>query len=26
MRFVVEFKMGVQIAFPDQVVFWQKAS
>jgi hypothetical protein len=26
MRFVVEFKLGVQIAFPDEVVFWQKAS
>jgi hypothetical protein len=24
MRFVVEFKLGVQIAFPDQVVFWKK--
>lgn len=24
MRFVVEFKMGVQIAFPDEVVFWKK--
>jgi rhodanese-related sulfurtransferase len=26
MRFVVEFKMGVQVAFTDQVVFWKKAS
>jgi len=26
MRFVVEFKMGVQVAFPDQIVFWKKAS
>jgi hypothetical protein len=26
MRFVVEFKLGVQIAFPDEVVFWKKAS
>lgn len=25
MRFVVEFKMGVQVAFPDEVVFWKKA-
>ena len=24
MRFVVEFKLGVQIAFPDEVVFWKK--
>lgn len=24
MRFVVEFKLGVQVAFPDQVVFWKK--
>ena len=24
MRFVVEFKMGVQVAFPDEVVFWKK--
>jgi hypothetical protein len=24
MRIVVEFKMGVQVAFPDQVVFWKK--
>ena len=23
MRFVVEFKLGVQIAFPDEVVFWK---
>jgi hypothetical protein len=26
MRFVVEFKLGVQVAFPDEVVFWKKAS
>jgi hypothetical protein len=26
MRFVVEFKMGVQVAFTDQIVFWKKAS
>jgi hypothetical protein len=26
MRFVVEFKLGTQIAFPDEVVFWKKAS
>ena len=25
MRFVVEFKMGVQVAFPDEIVFWKKA-
>ena len=25
MRFVVEFKLGVQIAFPDETVFWKKA-
>ena len=25
MRFVVEFKMGVQVAFPDEVVYWKKA-
>lgn len=25
MRFVVEFKLGVQVAFPDEVVFWKKA-
>jgi len=25
MRFVVEFKFGVQVAFPDEVVFWKKA-
>lgn len=24
MRFVVEFKLGVQVAFPDEVVFWKK--
>ncbi len=24
MRFVVEFKMGVQVAFTDQIVFWKK--
>ena len=24
MRFVVEFKLGCQIAFPDEVVFWKK--
>ena len=23
MRFVVEFKMGVQVAFPDEVVYWK---
>ena len=23
MRFVVEFKLGVQIAFPDEVVYWK---
>ncbi len=23
MRFVVEFKLGVQVAFPDEVVFWK---
>jgi hypothetical protein len=26
MRFVVEFKLGCQVAFPDEVVFWKKAS
>ena len=26
MRFVVEFKFGVQVAFPDEVVFWKKAA
>jgi hypothetical protein len=26
MRFVVEFKMGVQVAFPDEVVYWKLAS
>lgn len=26
MRFVVEFKLGVQVAFTDEVVFWKKAS
>jgi hypothetical protein len=26
MRFVVEFKIGVQIAFPDEVVFWKLAA
>jgi hypothetical protein len=25
MRFVVEFKMGVQVAFTDEIVFWKKA-
>lgn len=25
MRFVVEFKMGVQVAFPDEVVYWKLA-
>ena len=25
MRFVVEFKMGVQVAFTDDIVFWKKA-
>ncbi len=25
MRFVVEFKFGVQIAFPDEIVYWKKA-
>ncbi len=25
MRFVVEFKLGVNISFPDEVVFWKKA-
>ena len=25
MRFVVEFKLGVQVAFPDETVFWKKA-
>jgi len=23
MRFVVEFKLGVQVTFPDEVVFWK---
>ena len=23
MRFVVEFKIGVQVAFPDEVVYWK---
>ena len=23
MRFVIEFKMGVQVAFPDEVVYWK---
>ena len=26
MRFVVEFKLGCQVAFTDEVVFWKKAS
>lgn len=26
MRFVVEFKIGVQIAFPDEVVYWKKSA
>lgn len=25
MRFVVEFKLGVQVAFPDEVVYWKLA-
>jgi hypothetical protein len=25
MRFVVEFKLGVQVAFTDEIVFWKKA-
>lgn len=25
MRFVVEFKMGIQVAFPDEVVYWKLA-
>jgi hypothetical protein len=26
MRFVVEFKLGCQVAFSDEIVFWKKAS
>jgi hypothetical protein len=26
MRFVVEFKLGCQVAFTDEIVFWKKAS
>lgn len=25
MRFVVEFKLGCQVAFPDEIVYWKKA-
>lgn len=26
MRFVVEFKLGCQVAFPDEIVFWKKSA